>query len=88
MCFSICWRNCSVPKRQTYWSRNKYEKSFADTKCKILSKHFGVGLCRNANYVVNIIEKVYELERDSCRNSLKTEKGDETDAHPSDYLSL
>ena len=29
---------------------------FADKKCKILSKHFGIGLCRNVNYKVNIID--------------------------------
>ena len=37
---------------------------FADNRCKILSKHFGVGLCRNANYIVNIIEKLSGSERD------------------------
>ena len=37
---------------------------FADNKCKILSKHFGVGLCRNASYIVNIIEKLSRLGRD------------------------
>ena len=31
---------------------------FADNRCKILSKHFSVGLCKNANYIVNIIEKL------------------------------
>ena len=31
---------------------------FADNKCKILRKHFGVGLCINANYIVDIIEKL------------------------------
>ena len=31
---------------------------FADNRCKILSKHFCVGLCRNVNYIVNIIEKL------------------------------
>ena len=30
---------------------------FADNRCKIPDKHFGVGLCRNVNYMVNIIEK-------------------------------
>ena len=37
---------------------------FADNRCKILSKHFGVGLCRNANYIVNIIEKLSGSGRD------------------------
>ena len=37
---------------------------FADNKCKILSKHFGVGLCRNANYIVNIIEKLERQLKD------------------------
>ena len=31
---------------------------FADNGCKILSKHFCVDLCRNANYIVNIIKKL------------------------------
>ena len=31
---------------------------FADNRHKILSKHFDVGPCRNANYIVNIIEKL------------------------------
>ena len=32
--------------------------------CKILSKHVGVGLCRNPNYIVNIIEKLSGSGRD------------------------
>ena len=31
---------------------------FADSRCKILTKYFGVGLCRNKNYIVNIIERL------------------------------
>ena len=31
---------------------------FADNWCKILNKHFGVGLCINVNYLVIIIEKL------------------------------
>ena len=38
--------------------------AFADNNCKILSKHFGVGLCGNANYTVNIIEKFSGSGRD------------------------
>ena len=37
---------------------------FADNKCKILGKHFGFGLCRNTNYIVNIIEKLSNSGRD------------------------
>ena len=37
---------------------------FADNRSKILSKHFSVGLCKNANYIVNIIEKLSESRRD------------------------
>ena len=37
---------------------------FADNKCKILSKHFGAGLCRNANYIANIIKKLSGSGRD------------------------
>ena len=37
---------------------------YADNKCKILSKHFSVDLCRNANYIVNIIEKLSASGRD------------------------
>ena len=38
--------------------RTGMKNPFADNRCKILSKHFSVGLCRNANYIVNIIEKL------------------------------
>ena len=31
---------------------------FTDNNCKMLNKHFDVDLCRNANYIVNIIEKL------------------------------
>ena len=31
---------------------------FLDNRCKRLSKNFGVGLCRNANYIVNVIKKL------------------------------
>ena len=31
---------------------------FAHNRCKILSKHFSIGLCKNANYIRNIIEKL------------------------------
>ena len=37
---------------------------FADDRYKILSKHFSVGLCRNANYIVNTIEKLSGSGRD------------------------
>ena len=37
---------------------------FDDNRCKTLSKHFGVGLCRNVNYIVNIIEKLSRSGRD------------------------
>ena len=37
---------------------------FADNRCKILGKHFGVGLSRNANHMVNIIEKWSRSVRD------------------------
>ena len=40
------------------------EDPFADNKYKIISKHFGVSLCRNANYIVNIIEKLSGSGRD------------------------
>ena len=38
--------------------RTFMENQFADNRYRILSKHFGVGLFRNANYIVNIIEKL------------------------------
>ena len=66
----------------------------ADNKCsKILSKHFAVGLCRNANYVVNTIEKLSGYGKDDTGipipgKSWKTEKGDKMDAQASDCLSL
>ena len=37
---------------------------FAGKRCKILSKHFVVGLCSNANYIVKIIEKLSCSQRD------------------------
>ena len=37
---------------------------FGDNKCDILSKHFYVDLCRNASYIVNIIEKLSGFRRD------------------------
>ena len=40
------------------------KSQFADKRCKILSKHFSVGLCRNANYTVSIIEKLSGSGRD------------------------
>ena len=39
--------------------RTGMKNPFAGNRRKILSKHFGVGLCRNANYIVNIIEKLF-----------------------------
>ena len=46
--------------------RTSMKKPFADNKYKILSKHFGVGLCRNAYYIVNITEKSSGSGRDDC----------------------
>ena len=40
------------------------ENPFAYNRCKILSKHFIVGLWRNVNYIVNIIEKFSGSGRD------------------------
>ena len=55
--------NCSIPKRFS-GHRTGVKNPYADSKCKILSKHFGVGLCTIANYIVNIIEKISGSERD------------------------
>ena len=44
--------------------RTDIKNPFADNKCNILSKHFGVCLCRNAYYIVNIIEKLSGSGRD------------------------
>ena len=43
---------------------------FADNRCKILSKHFSVGLCKNANYIVNSIEKLSGSGRDDNGNPI------------------
>ena len=43
---------------------------FADNRCKILSKHFSVGLCKNANYIVNIVEKLSGSGRDDNGNPI------------------
>ena len=40
------------------------ENPFANNKCKIFNKHFGVGFCRNASYIVNIIDKLSGLGKD------------------------
>ena len=44
--------------------RTDMRNPFPDNRYKILSKHFSVGLCRNTNYVVNIIEKLSGSGRD------------------------
>ena len=33
----------------------------ADNRCRVLTKHFRVGLCRNANYIVKVIEKLMKM---------------------------
>ena len=43
---------------------------FADNRCKILRKHFSVGLCKNANCIVNIIEKLSGSGRDDNGNPI------------------
>ena len=35
--------------------RTGMKNPFPDNRCKVLSKYFGVGLCRTANYIVIII---------------------------------
>ena len=44
--------------------RTGMKNPFAYSRCKILSKHFIVGLWRNVNYIVNIIEKFSRSGRD------------------------
>ena len=44
--------------------RASIKKPLSDNKCKSLSKHFSIGLCRNADYQVNIIEKLDGSGRD------------------------
>ena len=61
----ICWRICSIPKERFSGHRTGITKNpFADNKCKILRKHFSIGLCRNADYTVNIVEKLSGSGRD------------------------
>ena len=43
---------------------------FAYNRCKILSKHFSVGLWKNTNYTVNIIEKLSGSGRDDNGNPI------------------
>ena len=43
---------------------------FAHNRCKILSKHFSIGLCKNANYIGNIIEKLSGSGRDDNGNPI------------------
>ena len=54
---------------QSLWDRftghrTGMKNPFADNRCKILSKHGNVCLCRNANYLVNIVEKLSGSRRD------------------------
>ena len=44
--------------------RTGMKNPFVDNKCKILSQNFHVGICRNANYLFNIIQKFYESQKD------------------------
>ena len=44
--------------------RRGTKNQFADNKCKTLSKHFGIGLCRDVNYIFNTIEKLSASGRD------------------------
>ena len=44
--------------------RKGMKNLFADNKCRILSKNFGFDFCRNANHIVNIIEKLSGSGRD------------------------
>ena len=44
--------------------RTGIKDPFADNKCKIHSKDFCVGRCRDSNYIVNIIEKLSGSGRD------------------------
>ena len=44
---------------------------FSDNKCRILSKHFGTGLCKNAKYSINIIEKLSGSGRDENNKPLQ-----------------
>ena len=44
--------------------RTGMKNPFVDNKCKIRTKHFCIGLCRNANYIVSIIEKLSGSGRD------------------------
>ena len=50
--------------------RTGMKNPFADNRCKILRKHFSVGLCKNANYIVNIIEKLSVSGRDDNGNPI------------------
>ena len=73
--------------------RSGMKNEFADNRCKILSKHFTVGLCRNANYTVNIFERLSGSERDAngipiSEVAVERQKRDEMDAYPSDCLSF
>ena len=55
---SICWRNFSVSRDRFSGHITGMKNPFADNEYKILTKNFGVGLCRNANYIVNIIKEL------------------------------
>ena len=68
MCVYICLCMCveTVQSLRDRFSghRTGMKNPFGDNRCKILCKHFGVGLCRDANYIANIIEKFSGSGRD------------------------
>ena len=72
VCLTTCCRRIlqyvgetvQSPRGRFSGHRTGIKNPFADNKCKILRKYFGVGLCRNANYIGNIREKLSGSGRD------------------------
>ena len=61
---SICWVKFQSLRDRFNGHRAVMKNPLTDNNCKIFNKHFGVGLSRNANFIVNIFEKLSGSGRD------------------------
>ena len=69
-CLQYVGETVQSPRDRFSGHRAGMKNPFADNRCKILSKHFSVGLCKNANYIVNTIKKLCGSGRDDNDNPI------------------
>ena len=56
--FAVCWRNCPATKYQIcHTHRASVSGKIKSNSCKWLVEHFSTGICKNAKYFLQIIEK-------------------------------